>query len=112
METNQNTRRTITINASNLVQLVNVLTEIREGRLPAAIEYLEYLVDSELAVMAVNLPRAPAASRDLVANPLSMVKAYRTRYPREPRPEILDNEVSKLIEDAAKEAAPFLESLR
>ncbi len=97
--------------ANQLVQLVGVLTEIREGRLAAAVEYLEHLVDSQLAVMAVHLPRAPAASRDLVRNPLNMVKVYRARNPREPHPEALDKELSELIKDTAKEAELFLEGV-
>jgi hypothetical protein len=94
--------------ANSLVQLLRVLTEVRSGRLPNAIEYLEFLVDSELVTISEGLTNVQTRTKELVLPIVSQVHSYRTSWPRKLQPELFNHEGSVVIREAADKAARFL----
>lgn len=59
-----------------------LLSEIRVGRTNAALEVLEFKIDSAIVMVADQLDESDAAARQSGAEFLGKMKAYRAEHPR------------------------------
>ena len=95
-----------------LVELVRsrlILAEIHEGRTEAALELLEYSIDT----LAPTLWRQDGEAGAQIAGPalkaLRDLKSYRRRWPRKPKPELISSE--ELLPKDVREAADDTENI-
>ncbi len=96
-----------------LVGYKAVLVEIREGRFQQAIELLEFSADCLVSRLWHRLGEAEGGTRDRMLQFFRDFKAYRQRWPRQPRTEALASEHLSHgeIQEVANEATAILNSV-
>jgi hypothetical protein len=96
---------------SELYSYHTALGELREGRTSSAVELLEFSVDCLVCTLAKKAVVADDAGRILILETLRVIKAYRAKWPREVRADLLGGgtEFTTNVRSTAEEAQKALE---